>query len=69
MNLYDKYFDDLINLTPSMNDYLQIKKYKNLRIYYENNISKEFFIKIKDFLLKYKKFFLKKERKKYMMKY
>jgi uncharacterized protein (DUF885 family) len=64
MNLYDKYFDDLINLTPSMNDYLQIKKYKNLRIYYENNISKEFFIKIKDFLLKYKKILSKKGKKK-----
>ena len=55
MKLYDEYFDELINLFPSMNDYLQIKKYKELRIHYENNISKEFLIKLKEFLLKYKK--------------
>ena len=63
MKLYDEYFNELINLIPSMNDYLQIKKYKALRIHYENNISKEFFIKLKDFLLKYKKIISKKEKK------
>ena len=54
MPIYDDYFDELIHLIPSMNDSLQIKKYKDLRIHFENNLSKEFFTKLKNLMLKYK---------------
>ena len=39
MNLYNEYFDELINLNPSINDSLQIKKYSHLKNKYENNLS------------------------------
>ena len=54
MKLYDKYFDKFINLIPSYNDILRIKKYKKLQIHYENNISESYIekLKLKEFNLK-----------------
>ena len=61
MSLYDKYFDDLIKLFPSLNDYMRIPKYKNLQVHFENSISEAYTEKMRNFLLKYKKILDKKK--------
>ena len=61
MSLYSKYFDEYIKLFPSLNDYLQIPKYKKLQIYYENSISDNYVEKIRKFALKYKYILNKKK--------
>jgi uncharacterized protein (DUF885 family) len=61
MSLYSKYFDEYIKLFPSLNDYLQLPKYKNLQIYYENSISDDYVEKIRKFTLKYKNILKKKK--------
>jgi uncharacterized protein (DUF885 family) len=53
MKLYDKYFDEFINLVPTYNDLLRIQKYKKLQIHFENNISESYIEKMKEFNLKY----------------
>lgn len=63
MNIYDEYFDDLMTLFPSMNDYLQVPKYKKNRVRFENSIAPEYNEKIKNIALKYKEK-LKKIKKK-----
>ena len=71
MPIYDDYFDELIHLIPSMNDSLQIKKYKDLRIHFENNLSKEFFTKLKNLMLKYLQLNItfQKIKKQYMIRF
>ena len=54
MNLYDEYFDELMQLFPSMNDFLQVPKYRRNRTRFENSIAPEYNDKIKNFALKYK---------------
>ena len=39
--LYDNYFDDFINIFPSTNDELNIKKYSHLNHLLENSLSNE----------------------------
>lgn len=63
MKLYEKYFEEFINLTPSYNDILRIKKYKKLQIHYENNISEPYIEKMEDFNLKYYNILRNKKKK------
>lgn len=60
--LYEKYFDELINLNPSINDYLGIEKYSHLKNLYENTIHPEHIKKSKEFYKKYLKLLNKKEK-------
>ena len=53
MKLYEKYFDELIELHPTINDYLQIEKYNHLKNKYPNSISKAEIAKQKRFYEKY----------------
>ena len=61
MSLYSSYFEDFIKLFPSLNDYLQLQKYKKLQIYFENSISEDYVEKIRNFALKYKEILKKKK--------
>ena len=45
MKLYDNYFDDYIELTPSLYDCLNLKSYKYLKNKMENPFSSEHIIK------------------------
>ena len=63
MSLYDRYFDELINLVPSLNDSLNLPKYKHLKNRMENVYSKEFIKKDKELSKKYLKLLSKKKDK------
>ena len=39
--VYDSYFKELIELFPSMNDYLGLKKYHSYKRFFENSLSPE----------------------------
>ena len=51
--LYDDYFDEIMNLNPSLNDSFQIEKYKHLNKHFENYISEEHIKKEKKLYEKY----------------
>ena len=53
MPIYDKYFDEYINLTPSLNDYLNLSKYKFLKNKLENPYSLEYKFKNIELFNKY----------------
>ena len=42
MKIYDNYFHDTILISPSINDYLNLHKYKHLKNKLENNLSKSY---------------------------
>ena len=63
MEIYDKFFDDLIHLSPSLNDYLQLPQYKSLRTKLKNSISPEYIKKTKKFYQKYDKILKEKKSK------
>ena len=63
MTLYEKYFDDLIHLFPTINDSFNIPKYKYLKSEYENNISSSHLKKQKIFYNKYLALLNKKKTK------
>ena len=45
--LYDKYFDELINLFPSINEFINLKEYEHLNDKLENPFSEEHIEKLK----------------------
>ena len=47
MSLYDKFFEELVNLHPTINDALQISEFKYLKNKYENSVHPLFVIKSK----------------------
>ena len=53
--IYNEYFDEYIKLNPSINNYLRLKEYPELNMYYDNDISKEYKIKMKGICYKYHK--------------
>jgi len=61
--LYDNYFEDLINLFPTMNDYLNIPKYSHLKKLYENDISEAHILLQKKIFNKYLKLLSKVKNK------
>jgi uncharacterized protein (DUF885 family) len=64
--LFERYFNDFINLFPTTNDMLKMKKYENKSHLFENSISVEHINKQKDFFRKYKtKLEGKKEKSNY----
>lgn len=62
MDLYNKFFNEYINLFPSINDNLNLPKYKHLRVHLENSISPEHIKKVNNFYKKYKKILAKKKK-------
>ena len=63
MSIYTRYFDELVNLVPSINDSLNLPKYKHLKNKMENPYSKEFIKKDKELSKKYLKLLLNKKEK------
>jgi uncharacterized protein (DUF885 family) len=61
--VYNKYFDDLINLFPSMNDTLNLKQYQHLNHLQENAFSNEHEEKQLKFYTKYYELFNSKKNK------
>jgi len=53
MKLYDDYFDEYIHLFPSLNDYLNLDKYKHLQNKLENTLDPSHVKKQKEFYMKY----------------
>ena len=53
MKLYDNFFHDMMLLSPSLNDSLNLSKYNHLRGQMENPYSKEFKKKEEVFYKKY----------------
>ena len=63
MSIYTKYFDELVNLVPSINDSLNLTKYKHLKNKMENTYSKDFIKKDKELCKKYLKLLADKKEK------
>lgn len=59
--LYDNYFDDFINIFPSTNDELNIKKYSHLNHLLENSLSNQHISLQKEFYKKYIKIIKEKK--------
>ena len=63
MSIYTRYFDELVNLVPSINDSLNLPKYKHLKNKMENTYSKDFIKKDKELCKKYLKLLADKKEK------
>ena len=61
--LFEEYFDNFVNLFPTTNDMLKMKKYENKSHLFENSISLEHIKKQKDFYLEYKSKLKNKNKK------
>ena len=66
MKLYDQFFYDMILLSPSINDSLNLSKYKYLRNQMENPYSKEFKKNEELFYKKYLNVLKTKKKNKYI---
>ncbi len=53
MKLHESYFDEFINITPSLNDYLNLSKYKYLKNKMENPYSLDYKFKNIELFNKY----------------
>jgi uncharacterized protein (DUF885 family) len=62
MKLYDKYFDEYINLSPSLYDCLNLSDYKHLKNKMENPLSLDYIEKQKELHTKYLQILWKKKR-------
>ena len=65
MKIYDNYFHDNILISPSINDYLNLPKYKHIKNKLENNLSKSYIKQQKELHSNYLK--LMKKNINYMM--
>ena len=55
MNIYKSYFNEFIELFPTIQDNIQLKEYKYLQKHYENNLTNEHIEKQKTLYNKYLK--------------
>ena len=62
MTIYENYFHDTILLSPSINDYLNLSKYKHLKNKLENSLSKSFVREQKELHSNYLQQLIKKKR-------
>jgi len=63
MKVYDSYFDELMCLFPSLNDFLNLDKYKHLQNKLENPLDNHHIIKQKELYKKYLDLMSKKKKK------
>mgnify|MGYP001247511375 CR=1 FL=1 len=61
-SLYKKYFNELLNLNPSINDFLGLEEYKNIKHRFENTLDDTYISKQKDLCKKYLTLVKKKEK-------
>ena len=60
--LYKKYFNELLNLNPSINDFLGLEEYKDIKHRFENTLDDTYISKQKDLCKKYLTLLKKKEK-------